>query len=528
MAVKAGAVLRAVLESHARVVANRLRREMGRRGAVVMSAVTVIFGLFVAAPMIVWGALGGYGAGLYLERSLVRAGLGVGLFAVSVGGGILSGTTGGGRQLQWESYRAFPLRHRLLFAAELLASLIDPIPLLLSGVILAGLVGVGVAQPGAWPLLVPLGLASVALLMLTQTIFASFAAAVLRWIRVAFGFLVCAAVLGALLLASQGPGKGKRALSAEALVVLQGRFEAAAAWLPSTWGVESVHHGLSGRLVEAAALQTAVAVGVALVALLALWLTAREADGDGIAPAFASAGLWSFRTPTLGVARLTWQALVDSAIGRFGLVVPFITLLLVRWPLAQYTGRGGFAVPAAYAYVALSNTSIQFNQFGLDGHGIKALLLLPIRTEAIFQGKALGIGFYCAVQIVLLALLFGVTQRTGPNEAAAGALLGASLAVIYNAAGRWTSSWLPRSLARRRMRSVSAPAPFVVFTLALTLGNGLLLGGVYVACARHAPALLVPAMGAIFVLAWIAHQKTLGSAVRYFERRREKVLEALS
>jgi len=530
LAVIAGTrVFRAVLESHARANANRLRREMGRRGVLLMSIITIVFGSMVALPFITWGAIAGYTGGLYIKFGLARGVLGTGLFVLSIGGGFLSGTTGGGRQLSWESYRAFPLRHGMLFAAELTASLFDPIPLVLSSIILAVVGGIAAAQPAATPLLLLVAVESIALLLLTQTIFASFAAALLRRLRVAFGLLLLVLFLGVPLLLSQGAlNDPATKLSPEKLLALQAAFERVASWVPSRWGMESVQLVSEGRVLSALACHAFPVGFVLLGTVFASRLTARELVSGGIAPVGGSSRLWSFGSPAAGIARLMWQSLIDSAIGRFGLVVPFITLVLVRWPLSNYIGRGSFGVPAAYAYVALATSSIQFNQFGLDGHGIKALLLLPIEARDIFQGKSLGIAFYCTIQTTALALLLGTVQHVPVHELAAGALYATSLTVLYNMVGRWTSSWLPRSMSRRQMRSVNAPGPFVLATLLMTLLTGTVLGGVYMACARWAPWALVPAMAILLALSVLVHRLTLPSALRYFEMRREKVLEALT
>lgn len=520
---------RAVVASHAELTINRMRREAGRRGAAIT---VVLFALLLGAvilPVVLSLAFLGWAAAANLEHPLGQAGLGVLYFLEAVGGGLLSGGTGGARQLAWESYRAFPLRHRTLFAAELVASLFDVVPLVLTILIGATTFGACIGAPTAAPWLLLLGAEAIGLVLVTQMLVATLAAALVRRMRFALGALVLGVAVGVTLIVPP-PGAGGRPpapIDLERMLALRGALAHVAAWLPTTSAARAAALAHEGRPV-AALLRHAYPAAVLLVGgTLASRLVAREVASGGIAPEGAGARLWTFRSPALGVARVTWQTLLDSAAGRFGLVVPLLTLVLVKWPLAVALGSSPYATPGAYAYVVLSTSAIQLNQFGLDGHGVKALVLLPLRTEDIFRGKALGLGFYCSVQIFTLVVLLLVVQHASLHEVIGGALLGASLNVVENTVGRWTSSWMPRRLPRRDMRSGSGPGPLVLVALGLTGGAGAVFGGIYGACLQHAPGALLPVEAAVLGVCLAVHRLTRASAVRYFEARRERVVEAI-
>ena len=528
---------RAVLTSHAQITWNRLGRELGRFHL----AVTFVIIAFVLATSVlpIAGAtwLLGYYAGGKIGHPAAQAWLGTLLFLVSVGGGLMSGGLGGTRQLAWETYRAYPVRHATLIAAELVASVVDVVPLFFSLVVIATVFGIGVAIPAAAPLLLLIAAEAVLTLVVVRMIVASFAAAIVRRLRIAVT-VVMLAVTSAPLLgtvpaagggapAGRAPSSEQATVDAARFIAARRSFERAAAWLPSTTAIHGVALAMSRRPLAGLACHAYPLAFLAIALAVASKLVAREVSSGGIAPQGGTTRAWTFRSPAVGVARLTWHTLLDSAIGRFGLVVPILTLVLVKWPLGQLLGWGASSTPAAYAYVALSTSAIQLNQFGLDGHGIKSLLLLPLSPTDIFRGKSLGLGVYATAQVASLALLVAVVQHAPLDETAAGALLGMSIAVFQNMIGRWTSSWMPRRLPRRDMRSTAGPGALILVAMGLTLAAGAVLGGVYVACSVAAPRLLVPAMLAVFGATLVAHRLTRDSAVRYFEARREHVVHAI-
>ncbi|HWL86080.1 MAG TPA: hypothetical protein VNO21_09780, partial [Polyangiaceae bacterium] len=97
-----------MIASHAQTVINRMRREMGRRGVIAMAFLMAFLMATLVLPLIGWAAAVGFLGAESLGEPFTQRVLGLFLLFISAGGGILSGFTGGGRQIAWESYRAFP------------------------------------------------------------------------------------------------------------------------------------------------------------------------------------------------------------------------------------------------------------------------------------------------------------------------------------------------------------------------------------------------------------------------------------
>ncbi|HWL88886.1 MAG TPA: hypothetical protein VNO21_23945, partial [Polyangiaceae bacterium] len=407
----------------------------------------------------------------------------------------------------------------------------------LSGMVLAHVVTLAIVHPRAAPMLALVALETLALALLAQTLVASVTAVILRRLRIAFGLLVVAAAVATLVVASSvarapstadpTPGSMWTLLAlADRLGRFRGVLESAAEWFPGTWGVRSAAYAAQGHPLDALACH-AYPLGLAWVgALVASRLMAREVASGGIVSSAQPTRLWSFGTPAWGVARVTWVTLMDSAIGRVGLIAPLLTIALVRLPVMHWVG-GSLGTPGAYAYIAMSTSAIQLNQFGLDGHGVKSLFLLPVSTRDLLRGKTFGLAAYYCVQAFLLALLLALVQKTPPVELIAGVLLGGSFFLTQNMVGRWTSAWLPRRLPRRDMRGTGAPGGLALVSLGLSLVTGGIFGALYLVCQRLHPALLVPANAALFAALLVTHRGTRTSAVKYFEARREKVLAAI-
>ena len=502
---------------------------MGRRGLILLVIMLVLVMTTLVIPMVVWSASVGYLGGRYIAEPFMQRMLGLFLACVSFGGGVLSGTTGGGRQIAWESYRAFPVRHTTLFTAELLASLFDLVPLMLSAMVVTHAIALGIAQPRAAPVLLFLIVETIGIALLAQTLISSLTAALLRRLRIAFAMLVGVTGFASLLFASSAQSSSPTS-TARTLVrkvtEIRGALESAAEWLPGTLAIRSVRYAANGQYLDALACH-AYPLGVLLLGIfVASRFMAREVASGGIVASDQTTRLWGFPSPSWGVARLTWLTLMDSALGRVGLIAPLLTIVLIRLPIMHWLG-GSLSTPGAYAYIALSTSAVQLNQFGLDGHGIKSLFLLPVSSDDLLRGKSLGLAAYFSLQSLLLALLFALVQKTPLRELTSGVLLGGSFFMAHNMVGRWTSAWLPRRLPRRDMRGTGASGALLLISLGLTLATGGSFGGLYAVCQRFFPWLLIPVTAAVLAGLFVVDRMTRESAVRFFDARREKVLEAI-
>ena len=176
-----------------------------------------------------------------------------------------------------------------------------------------------------------------------------------------------------------------------------------------------------------------------------------------------------------------------SQLGRFAFLMPVMTLVLIKGPFAQFRGQSLWAVPAAFAYLSLVGNNVVLNQFGLDRHGIKTLLLLPVSARDLLKGKLLGMAAHQGLQALLLVALLAVFGGAGPAPLLAGALLLGCVFLAQSAVGQWTSVWAPRPMAMDSLKNSNMPFAVGMLSLATSgLWTGL-FGGIYALAAWLAP-----------------------------------------
>lgn len=531
--------VRAVLAAHLSATWNRSTRELGRNGAWVLVLVMGLLLVVAGGPVVVGSTLFGWlllGPRL-LEPDFFAPFLGATLALLVFFGGVVGGILGGSRTLAWESYRVFPLRLRALFAAELTAGLGDPLCLgmaLMSGFLL---LGVGIAHPSTL-LFAPLIWAGcVGTMLCLQHLLGSLAARAVKRFQVGLVLLAVLAWSSIYLIPAKAAARPRRPsgpelqAQAERMKALGPSLGRALAWLPSSQAARGLSAAAAGNRGEAAARQLPQLATLVLLLLVTARTLRREADPEALrAPRGRGTPerLWSFPRPSLGVARLHGQNLLGSHLGRFSLLVPLMTLVLLKGPLAMARGAQVWALPAAFGYLALTGIQFQMNQFGLDGPGVKTLLLLPLSGRDILEGKFWGLAAYQALQAVLLMTLLGLGGLLTPIGALAGLCLAGCLFLTQVACGHWTSAWLPRPIPRDSLKNASQ-SPLVVW-LSMALGSAAmaLFGGPYLLTAWLAPALLLPLMAGLFAVSALVYWRlVLPAAARYLDRRRETLVNAL-
>ena len=521
--------LRAVLAAHLQTTRNRLLRELGRSGIFAVVAVLVLMAVTIVLPMLGLLGLGGWLLGMRLPDDVAATLLGAIASGVSIFGGAGSGVFGGAKQLQWESYRSYPLRLTTLLVAELVASALDMVPLVAGGGLLALFVGVSIARPSLAPLLFLMLIEGVAILLLVQLLVGSLAERAVRRVRTAMLATGLALWVGLALTASIPDELKQEGISGEkinALVKLGVALRGVAQALPATWTARGLEHAQAGRWGLALATHLYPIAVLAALAVVVRAMLAREAD-HVLDDAAAGGRTWSFRTPAVGVARLQLLTIAQSRIGQFGFFVPLIVVVLIKGPLAHASGRELWAVPGAFAYLSLVGNQFQLNQFGLDGHGVKALRLLPIGERALWRGKMLGLAAYQGVQTTILLGLLAILHRPEPVQMVAGVLLWGCLFLVQNAVGRRTSVWMPRMLPRKSVRGNAMPVALVLVGMALSLGSGAVFGGAWAACVRWAPTLLVPALLVLLGACALAHRLLEPGADRGLRAHQERLLSAI-
>ena len=519
----------ALLAAHLQATRNRATRELGRSGVWVLGLFIALIGTTFLAPL--WVAMLGLGwaFGTSLPSASSEALLGALLFGMSYLGGATSGSISGAKQLTWESYRTYPVRLRSIFLAELVASAFDLMPIVLGVATAALCAGLAMANPRLLPLLPLVLLEGVIGVLVVQLLVGALAERLIRRLRVALNVLVLVLAIG-IVFATMVPIATSSSDPMAAAITTASRarelLERAAFVLPTTWTARSLGALADGRVGAALAYQAIPIAALLAMGRVAAHLIERETASDVIGDE-PSERLWSFRTAVEGVARLQFATILDSRVGRFGLVFPLVVVVLVRGPLTTIVGRAPWAVPGAFIYVALLGSQFQLNQFGLDAHGTKALLLLPIDEADIWRGKARGLALYQSLQAISLAVFLVLVQRPSVAEIASGVLVFFAMVAVQNAVGRPTSVLMPRMMPRKRVQSNATPLGAVLIALAMSLGFGGILGVAFAVLARHAPAYRPLVAAALLALALFAQRALLPHATQLLRRRKEKLIAAL-
>ncbi len=519
MAVKS--TLRAVLAAHGQVSFNRLRKQLGSGGVIAVVLISVFATGTLLLPVLFGFGAAGFALALAAfgedGRPELAGALGGLLTGLALFGGVLGGVTGGGKQLTWESYRGYPVRPFTLFVAELFAGLGDVVTLSLCVTLLSTSVAAGVAVPRMLPGLALLGLESVLLLLSVQLVVGGLADRLVRRLRLAialsflFAWLV-SSVLGTRLLAERQVQLGQ-------VKAVGGRLLELTRYLPATQALVAMRGGPWWGWATGPLLLTATMA-------LAFWLLWRERELSTPEVVTGGARLWSFAHPRAGVARLQWTALLASIQGRFAFVMPLITVAIIKGPFSQISHRTDWMVPSAFIYLSLAANGLGFNQFGLDGHGVKTLFLLPLSERAILEGKQLGFAVWQGIQGLLLVVLLVVLQRPPLLDLLAGVLLFAAFGLVQGAVGQRTSVWFPRRMVRG-MKSGAMPLPVVLVGLGVTLFGSTVFGGAYWLLLQLAHGWLVPGMALLVALAWAVSRPVLELNAEYLKRNRERVIDAV-
>jgi hypothetical protein len=517
--------LRALLVAQAEATKNRWIRQVSRSG---MLATAIFLGLAlgtIVVPLLIIGATGGYYGGTDLRSATTRAVLG-GLMNIPWIAGGASGAMWGSRALPWENQRAFPLRSRTLFAAELCAGLADPFIVLIVLFALATVGGLAIARPFLTPLLLLVFCESVLALLVIQQLVATLAAAILR--RVQAGLLIFVTLLFAGAIYARRLGFGLSSGPMRGLSAYLNEARRLAAWLPGGAAIQGVWEAGAGQYAAALLRQLVVLAWLFTLTRVTIRALEREASGNAALTSsdFARGGTWSFRRPTIGMAKLHWDSLLESRIGRFGLLSPLMAMVLVEGPFNR-EGSGTWLLAGAVIYLHLANEFATLNQFGLDGHGIKSLFFLPISSRQVLAGKTIALMAYQTVQFVLTLGLFALAKSPSLPLLASAFCVALSSGLFLSCVGHFVSVWQPFRIERRR-RGPGGPTPWMLTGIALVALVSVVFALPFVVCATLAPGWLVP-MGAASLLVMAAtYALALPWAAAYLDAGHERLIDALA
>ena len=527
--------VRALLAAHLQAAWNQAARELGELGRLAMVVVSCLLGLVLGGLALGGGLLLGIALAPELAQRPVALFLGGALSFLALVGGVVAGILGGSRVLAWEATKVFPLRLSSLFLAELTASLGDPFPLFTVPLSGAALLAIGLLQPRTLPLLPLVWAGTVVSQLCIQHLVASLAARAVKRLRRGLALFGIACVLVSVLAPARGrpagrAGEGSIAATGEALERIAAGAARAVELLPPCQAALGLGDAVNGRWARAFGRQLYPAACALLLLLAAARTMRRDAEPGALRVASGRRErLWTFSSPARGVARLHWRSLASSHPGRLGFLMPLVTVALVKGAFSSFLPESRpWSISGALVYLGLSAAHLQLNQFGLDGPGVKALLLLPVKADELLRGKLLGMAAYQGAQAILLLFLLSLSGRLSPLHSAAGLCLAACISVTLSGFGHFTSAWIPRPLSRDSFRNVRQSPAVVWAGPAASALTALLFGGLYALCTWKAPAALLPVMALALgfsLLAW--RGLVLPSAARYLDRRREVLVDAL-
>jgi hypothetical protein len=505
----------ALLAAHFQASRNRAQLDLGKAGRVVYWSVGLLFTLLLIVPALLLLLGGGYFLGDALPNAGTPRVLGA-LFAYLI---LIGGTVGSSRVLDWERTRTFPLRLRSLFIAELIAGFGDLLPIFLSLIAASLLLGIGVAKPALLPLLPFPWLFVVGGILTLRHVLGGLASSIMKRLRTAL-IALCIAGAAAAVIASVVRAPSTATLLAVIDV------------LPTTQSIIAFNDLLSGRLGMALIRQLYPVALLAILVVLAAWTLRRESQPDSRgASAGADKSLWTFSSPAAGIAKLHCVSALGTTALALNLIGPLLSFFIFKM-LIGGTHDAFLLVPAVLSWTVLMNAGMQLNQFGLDGSGVKALLVLPIESRDLLKGKALALSAMYGVQILLLLVVMSVAGVLRPSSALAAVCLAACQFLLHVGVGHWASAQMPRSMPRNPFKSTvkTKPAPLLMpISLGLTIVSAAMFGGTYVLAARSAPALLLPIMAALLAATALAYWLViLPLAARHLSNRREVLVLFLS
>lgn len=522
---------RALLAAYFQTSLARSVKEMSRQGLWALIFLVIVLALFLAAPVAIGLFMAGYSLGPKWnapggEHVVTLLGA---ILALLVGmGGIMGGLLGGAKKLSWEQYRMFPVRRPQLFAAELVAGLGDVLVLGLAVGLFSFTFGLAMARPALIPWLALVFVEQLLLLLVIQLLLGSLAQRLAKRLKLMVGLLFAIVWLGSMLLGTAAPHKGQPRTEIPPIVkvVVEQGLKVVDA-LPTTAAIKGLRAASQGDPLRAFAYQLYPLLLIALLAMGAARLLEREQEALAPAPEKGKEKLWSFRSMEEGLARLQLRTLLSSHHGKFGFVMPVMTVVFLRGPMANMRGTAFWAIPGAFAYLALFGNQFQFNQFGLDGHGVKGLFLLPISARQILDGKLRGFALYQGLQALLLVGLMIPLFHPSIAEMMAGIVLAACFFLVQSAIGAFTSAWMPRRIDRTSLKNNQMPLPLVLVGLGVSLVCSLLFGGAFALLKAFSPSFLLPGMTVLAVACWGLHRLLVKDASAYIERRREAIVEAM-
>ena len=427
---------------------------------------------------------------------------------------------GEGRELDWERLRLFPLRPVALFVVELVAMFGDPVMVIVVAAQAGLAAGLVAGAPALWAPALLVFCCSVLSTAALRLVLSSLLARVLSRVR---GLFLLALSLGppvlGMLIVDQPEVVAERQLE---------RWVEGLAVLPASVQLGLLHQARAGAWGEVALALVAPLAALGLLGALAVRGVLAEVSGQASAPSARPERLWSFTSPTWGVARLQLTTLLESEIGRFSIIAPLVWVvpmgLLTRVALPEVPA--GALAPSVWFFLPSLLLGFLLNQFGLDRGAVKGLFLLPVTELQLLQGKAVGYAVFQALQFGVVVVASAVLLRPSWYVWICGPLSSAFLFVALLTVGQWTSTMWPRAIPRRGLKQAPGSMALGMVALGVLIGTMLPVGLLWAALSAW-PLALCAALVAMNLAALVVFRFYMSQAARVLAGRREKLVESL-
>ncbi len=468
--------LRALLAAQAQSTWNRLRREAGEASVVAAALVAVLVAITTAPPVYLCFAVGrSFGRALAAGESVAA---GVTAFqAMILGAAVVSGILEQRMAFSMGGFRVYPIPRLSLLGAELVAGLLNLLPLLGGLCSLALALGLSVGAPLAAPVFLLVSLQQLLWIALLQHV-TGLATRLLAASRLAVAVLAAGAIALVVRLAlamDQG--------LPQALRVVAGSITSALQVLPFSQAYHGAEDVVRGDLVAGGARQILMlaASGLFLAIVAALQFGTAELGTGARGP--RPERPWPRRGPVASLARVFEGQVLASRDGHVAVYMPLVvsvSLALsvlaasevqaraaadkVPWLLSAAQLWAGLPLVGLFLAILPTMDDVWLNQFGHDGPAIRGLLLLPVRPEHVLLGRTVGMARLQALKGAIGIGPLLVECRPAPSELAWGLAAAGSVFLVGAACGHLVSARLPRRVQEGAFLG-SSPTPLTAFLI---------------------------------------------------------------
>ena len=466
--------LRALLTAQAQSTWNRLQREAGEASFVAAGLVALLASLAIAPPAYACFVVGrSFGRALAAGQSVAA---GVTAFQGAIlASAVVSGLLEQRMTFSMGGFRLYPIPRLPLLGAELVAGLLNLLPLLGGLCSLSLALGLSVGVPAAAPVFLLVALQQLLWIALLQHV-VGIAGRLLAASRVAAALAIVAATALALSLAP--------ATDRSLTETVRGAVQALTTMLrvlPFSQAYRGAEDVLRGEVMAGAARQLLMLAASGLFFALVAALHFGTADRAAGSRRLRAERPWARGGPVVSLARVFDGQVLASRDGRIAVYLPLVvsvSLALSVVAASEIQGRAAadkvpWLISAAELWAGLplvglfltilpTMDDLWLNQFGHDGPAVRGLLLLPLRPEQILLGRTVGMARLQAWKGAIGVGPLLLECRPALSEVAWGLAAGGTVFLVVSACGHLVSARLPRRVQDGAFLG-SSPPPLTAF-----------------------------------------------------------------